>query len=112
MDDASSYGAYLDFYNFAPGWALSTFAATHNFVASYVYSVPFDHVFGILPMRLTEGWGVNARRRKSAVLPWAGNAEQWIGLRTTRGDFSQLAAGRGLVSGRVSNTVGLVKQGE
>ena len=35
-----AYGAYLDFYNFRLGRALSTFDCTHNFVASYSYTLP------------------------------------------------------------------------
>jgi hypothetical protein len=69
LDDASSYGAYLDFYNFALGRSLSTFDATHNFVASYVYSVPFDRLSRALPKRLTEGWSVNGITRFNTGLP-------------------------------------------
>jgi carboxypeptidase family protein len=69
LDDASSYGAYLDFYNFKLGRALSTFDATHNFVASYIYSIPFDRAFHALPRRLTQGWSLNGITRLSTGLP-------------------------------------------
>jgi hypothetical protein len=69
IDDASSYGAYLDFYNFKLGRSLSTFDATHNFVASYVYSVPFDRAFRAAPKRLTQGWSVNGITRYATGLP-------------------------------------------
>ncbi len=69
LDDASSYGAYLDFYNFKLGRALSTFDATHNFVASYVYSIPFDRALHALPKRLTQGWSLNGITRLSTGLP-------------------------------------------
>ncbi|HTS27189.1 MAG TPA: carboxypeptidase regulatory-like domain-containing protein [Bryobacteraceae bacterium] len=69
LDDASSYGAYLDFYNFKLGRALSTFDATHNFVASYLYSIPFDRLFQGAPRRLTQGWSINGITRLSTGLP-------------------------------------------
>src|SRR5579872_3968656 len=64
LDDASSYGAYLDFENFKLGRAISTFDATHNFVASYNYTIPFYRAFNSLP-RLTQGWSLNGITRFS-----------------------------------------------
>ncbi len=69
LDDASSYGAYLDFENFKLGRALSTFDATHNFVASYNYTIPFYRAFGSLPSRLTQGWSLNGITKFSTGLP-------------------------------------------
>ena len=69
MDDASSYGAYLDFYNFKLGRALSTFDATHNFVASYLYAIPFDRAFSRAPRRLVRGWSLNGITRFATGTP-------------------------------------------
>ncbi len=57
LDDAS-YGAYLDFYNQTR--PSLTFDATHNFVASYNYTILFDRAFRGAPRRLTQGWSLNA----------------------------------------------------
>ena len=69
IDDASSYGAYLDFYNFRLGRSLSTFDCAHNFVISYTYNVPFDRVLGVLPKRLTQGWAINGITRLATGFP-------------------------------------------
>jgi hypothetical protein len=69
IDDASSYGAYLDFYNFRLGRSLSTFDATHNFVASYIYEIPFARAFHAVPSRITRGWSVNGITRFATGLP-------------------------------------------
>ncbi|SPF45232.1 conserved exported hypothetical protein [Candidatus Sulfopaludibacter sp. SbA4] len=68
IDDASTYGAYMDFYNFRMGRGLSTYDATHNFVISYSYNLPFYRV-GALPKRLTEGWSINGITRAATGLP-------------------------------------------
>ena len=69
IDDASTYGGYLDFYNFRLGRSLSTFDATHNFVVSYNYVIPFDRAFGTAPKRLTQGWSINGITRFATGLP-------------------------------------------
>jgi len=68
IDDASTYGAYLDFYNFRLGRGLSTYDCTHNFVVSYSYNLPFYRM-GALPRRLTEGWTMNGITRAATGLP-------------------------------------------
>jgi hypothetical protein len=68
IDDASTYGAYLDFYNYRLGRSLSTYDCTHNFVVSYSYNLPFYRM-GALPKRLTEGWTVNGITRAATGLP-------------------------------------------
>ena len=68
LDDASSYGAYLDFYNFKLGRGLSTFDVTNNFVVSYSYTIPFYKI-GALPRRLTNGWTINGITRAASGLP-------------------------------------------
>jgi hypothetical protein len=69
LDDASSYGGYLDFENFKLGRAISTFDSTHVFVASYNYTIPFYRAFGSLPSRLTQGWSLNGITRFNTGLP-------------------------------------------
>ncbi|MGO9257405.1 MAG: carboxypeptidase regulatory-like domain-containing protein [Bryobacteraceae bacterium] len=68
IDDASTYGAYLDFYNFRDGRGLSTYDCTSNFVISYSYTLPFYRI-GALPKRLTEGWAINGITRAATGLP-------------------------------------------
>jgi hypothetical protein len=50
------------------GRGLSTFDATHNFVASYNYTIPFYRAFKEFP-RLTQGWSINGITRLSSGLP-------------------------------------------
>ncbi len=68
LDDASSYGSTMDFYNFALGRGLSSFDVTNNFVISYSYTLPF-YKLGALPKRLTDGWSVNGITRVASGLP-------------------------------------------
>jgi hypothetical protein len=69
LDDASTFGDYMNFTNFALSRGLSSFDVTHNFVGSYNWSVPFDRAFGSLPKRLTQGWSVNGISRFSTGFP-------------------------------------------
>jgi len=69
LDNASAYTGYLDFYNFALGRSLSSFDATHNFVASYVWELPFRRAFPSMPKRLTSGWSINGITRFATGLP-------------------------------------------
>jgi len=68
IDDASTYGDYMDFYNFRMGRGLSTYDCTHNFVISYTYNLPFYRI-AALPKRLTEGWSINGITRAATGLP-------------------------------------------
>jgi len=69
LDDASTFGDYMNFSNFALSRGLSSFDVTHNFVGSYNWSVPFDRAFSSLPKRLTQGWTVNGISRFSTGFP-------------------------------------------
>jgi hypothetical protein len=42
---------------------------THNFVASYVWNIPFARAFGGAPKRLTQGWSLTGITRFSTGLP-------------------------------------------
>ncbi len=68
MDNASTFST-MNFSNFALSRALSAFDAKHNFVASYVYTVPFDRMFAAAPKRLTQGWSVNGITRFATGFP-------------------------------------------
>jgi hypothetical protein len=69
MDNASAFST-MNFSNFHLSRALSAFDATHNFVISYNYVLPFAHA-GMLPKRLTQGWSVNGITRFATGFPIA-----------------------------------------
>jgi hypothetical protein len=59
IDNSSGFGQWVNFSNPRLSRSLSAFDATHNFVFSYVWAIPFDRAFGSLPKRLTQGWNFN-----------------------------------------------------
>ncbi len=67
MDIASGYGEQFNpiIPNLSRG--LSAFDATHNFVVSYNYALPFDKLDG--PKRLTNGWSISGVTSFSTGLP-------------------------------------------
>jgi hypothetical protein len=67
IDDASGYGEQINPVNHAASRALSAFDATHNFVVSYSYALPFDKLRG--PRQLTNGWQFSGITRFSTGLP-------------------------------------------
>jgi hypothetical protein len=69
MDNASAFST-MNFSNFHLSRALSSFDATHNFVISYNYALPFARA-GMLPKRLTQGWSVNGITRFATGFPIA-----------------------------------------
>jgi len=84
IDDASGYGQSVNFTNYRLSRSLSTFDSTHNFVASYNWSIPFDRAFRSLPKRLTQGWNLTGITRLSTGLP--------VGL-SQSGDHSLVGSG-------------------
>jgi hypothetical protein len=68
MDTASSYTA-MNYSNFRLSKALSSFDTKHNFVVSYVYTIPFDRMFSTGPKRLTQGWSVSGITRFATGFP-------------------------------------------
>ncbi len=68
IDNTSSYNGSVNFYNFGLSRALSAFDATHNFVVSFSYLVPFDKI-GKLPKRLVEGWTINGITHAASGFP-------------------------------------------
>jgi hypothetical protein len=70
MDTASGFNT-MNFSNFHLSRSLSAFDATHNFVVSYNYALPFEHAFGGAPKRLTQGWSLNGITRFATGFPVA-----------------------------------------
>jgi hypothetical protein len=80
LDNASGFGDLVNFIN--PKWSrgLSSTDITHNFVASYIWAIPFDRAFGNAPKRLTEGWQIQGITRFATGFP--------IQLNQGSGDYS------------------------
>src|SRR4051794_28440214 len=70
LDTASGFNT-MNFSNFHLSRSLSAFDSTHNFVVSYNYALPFDHVMGGAPKRLTQGWSLNGITRFATGSPIA-----------------------------------------
>jgi len=67
FDDSSGYGEQINPINHRISRGLSAFDSTHNFVASYFYTLPIDKLQG--PKPLTNGWGISGITRFSTGLP-------------------------------------------
>ena len=69
LDDSSSFGDLVNFSNQRLSRGLSSTDVSHNFVASYVWGIPFDRAFKGAPKRLTQGWQVQGITRLATGLP-------------------------------------------
>lgn len=67
FDNSSGYGEQINPVNPRLSYGLSAFDSTHNFVASYAYTLPFDKLSG--PKRLTNGWQISGITHFSTGLP-------------------------------------------
>jgi len=67
FDNSSGYGEQINPVNPRLSRGLSAFDSTHNFVASYAYTLPFDKLSG--PKRLTNGWQISGITRFATGLP-------------------------------------------
>ena len=67
FDDSSGYGEQINPVNHRLSRGLSAFDSTHNFVASYNYTLPIDKLPG--PKPLTNGWAISGITRFSTGLP-------------------------------------------
>jgi hypothetical protein len=85
IDDSSAFGDIVNFTNRSISRGLSSTDVTHNFVASYVWAIPFDRAFKRAPKRLTQGWQVQGITRLSTGFP--------IQLSQSNGDFSLAGSG-------------------
>jgi hypothetical protein len=69
LDDSSAFGELINFANAKLSRGLSSTDVHHNFVASYIWALPFDKVFHGAPKRLTQGWQVQGITRFSTGFP-------------------------------------------
>ncbi|MGC2535435.1 MAG: carboxypeptidase regulatory-like domain-containing protein [Candidatus Sulfotelmatobacter sp.] len=68
LDQASNLGEEINPLNPALSKALSAFDVKHNFVVSYNYQLPLDHIFAI-SNRWTKGWAASGITRFSTGFP-------------------------------------------
>jgi hypothetical protein len=69
LDDSSAFNDLVNFQDTKISRGLSSSDVRHNFVASYVWAVPFDRAFGSAPKRLTRGWQIQGITRFSTGFP-------------------------------------------
>jgi hypothetical protein len=69
LDNSSAFGDTVNFSNLRISRGLSSTDVTHNFVASYVWVMPFDRLFKGAPKRLTQGWQMQGITRLSTGFP-------------------------------------------
>ncbi len=69
IDDSSAFGDLVNFADPRLSRGLSSTDVTHNFVASYIWSLPFDRMFKNAPKRLTQGWQMQGITRFSTGFP-------------------------------------------
>jgi hypothetical protein len=69
LDDSSAFGDLVNFANPRLSRGLSSSDVTHNFVASYVWAIPFDRLFKGAPKRLTQGWQIQGITRFATGFP-------------------------------------------
>jgi Carboxypeptidase regulatory-like domain len=69
LDDSSAFNDLVNFVNPKFSRGLSTSDITHNFVASYIWALPFNRLFPNGPKRLTQGWQVQGITRFSTGFP-------------------------------------------
>ena len=96
IDNSSGFCQWVNFSNYRLTRALSSYDLTHNFVASYNWAVPFDHLFSGAPKQLTQGWQFIGISRFSSGFP--------ISL-SQNGDYSLVGEG----STDTPNVVGQVR---
>jgi hypothetical protein len=80
LDDSSAFGDLMNFVNPKLSRGLSTSDIAQNFVASYIWALPFDRLFAHGPKRLTQGWQIQGITRLSTGFP--------IQLNQSNGDFT------------------------
>jgi carboxypeptidase family protein len=68
LDQSSNLGEEVNPLNPALSKALSSFDLTHNFVASYNYQIPFEHLFHAAN-RWTQGWSLSGITHFSTGFP-------------------------------------------
>jgi hypothetical protein len=76
LDDSSAFGDLVNFANPKLSRGLSSSDVSHNFVASYIWAIPFDRAFPGAPKRLTQGWQMQGITRFSSGFPILLNQSQ------------------------------------
>jgi hypothetical protein len=69
IDNSSAFNDLVNFQNPRLSRGLSDTDVHHNFVASYIWAIPFDRAFGGLPKRLTQGWQLQGITRFATGFP-------------------------------------------
>jgi hypothetical protein len=69
IDNSSGFNDLVNFQNPRLSRGLSDTDIEHNFVASYIWAIPFDRVFPGGPKRLTQGWQLQGITRFSTGFP-------------------------------------------
>jgi hypothetical protein len=69
LDDSSAFGDLVNFADPKLSRGLSSTDIRNNFVASYIWAIPFDRAFSNAPRRLTEGWQIQGITRFSSGFP-------------------------------------------
>lgn len=85
MDNGSYFNDRMNYQDHSLSRALSNFDLTHNFVASYVYNLPFDRYFNSLPRRFVQGWNISGITRFATGFPVSLNESNDRALRGTSG---------------------------
>jgi len=69
LDDSSAFNDLVNFANPKLSRGLSSSDIRHNFVASYIWLIPFDRAFHGAPKRLTQGWQMQGITRFATGFP-------------------------------------------
>jgi hypothetical protein len=69
LDDSSAFNDLINFQNAKISRGLSSTDIRHNFVASYIWAIPFDRAFKGAPKRLTQGWQMQGITRFATGFP-------------------------------------------
>ena len=67
MDQSSNIAEEVNPIDPTLSYAISSFDVKHNFVVSYEYQLPFDHLFS--PNRMTRGWSLSGITRFASGFP-------------------------------------------
>jgi Carboxypeptidase regulatory-like domain len=76
LDDSSAFNDLVNFSNPKLSRGLSSTDIRNNFVASYIWAMPFDRAFPKGPKRLTQGWQMQGITRFASGFPVQMNQSQ------------------------------------
>ncbi|PWT86343.1 MAG: hypothetical protein C5B56_12610, partial [Proteobacteria bacterium] len=97
LDNSSAFNDLINFQDARLSRGLSSTDITHNFVVSYIWSIPFDRAFQGAPKRLTQGWQLQGITRFSTGFP--------VALNQSFGDLSLAGISANDMPNRVGNVV-------